>query len=647
MAAICSILILVFSICGYANTICSEPGATVEAPSPYNNIASVPFELDTIDSTSGKRLDVYVIASLTDIKQGHFKIEFRETLKTADTREYTIVRFDDKNNLDSFITPYIDSPSGTYQFGNPNQFMQTLTYNFQGGGEGRYGYIVTPAAGSRGTGFCDENIGILAVFGSFPHVHYLSTIFSEVYITFDVPEGMPVYAPWTKVSNRTYRIIGDGSAEHYDVASWGNFSSIELRQYGEHNEHKLYMLEYGTDATKNFEFTGFVYDYFMKAFQDNIEFLPSINQAIVLPLITLPDYSYAYSPLAEGYGGSYSPNIVGDNLLAKIDNNGGHAQCDQGMTFFNFVTNGMELTVAPVHHSAHHSLRYFLQNSQTVDDWWSVEGIAVYYQFDMLRRKGIISETMMKKEFAAHLAYHQANISGTSNDHVLKNFEYSSDNCANFRIPYIKGALIFYTLNEIIKESTNGKSELIDMFTILYRMFKEGSRNEYSTFITALNSLTGRDFQEFFEKYVYGTDPLPLKISGDDILLTYMPPGHPLPNIKANNQDGPITVSFGSPVTLNVKLYPGNNINQNADWWVAESPPSGTFNYYNLSRGSMVPGLLPTHQGPLFKLGTTNLLNSSDLTVGSHTFYFGVDLIMNGSLDMDSIYYDSVNVIVQ
>jgi len=55
----------------------------------------------------------------------------------------------------------------------------------------------------------------------------------------------------------------------------------------------------------------------------------------------------------------------------------------------------------------------------------------------------------------------------------------------------------------------------------------------------------------------------------------------------------------------------------------------------------MVQGLLPTHQGPLFNLGTTQLLNSSDLQVGVYIFYFGVDLNMNGLLDMSSIYYDS------
>ena len=119
---------------------------------------------------------------------------------------------------------------------------------------------------------------------------------------------------------------------------------------------------------------------------------------------------------------------------------------------------------------------------------------------------------------------------------------------------------------------------------------------------------------------------------------------NPTADIKINDADGPITVSSGATISISVSLDPGSHSGENADWWVAESSPSGSFNYYKLSTGSMVPGLSPTHQGPLFGLATTQLLNRSDLTVGTHIFYFGVDLNMNGSLDMNSIYYDGVSI---
>ena len=120
--------------------------------------------------------------------------------------------------------------------------------------------------------------------------------------------------------------------------------------------------------------------------------------------------------------------------------------------------------------------------------------------------------------------------------------------------------------------------------------------------------------------------------------------GIPVPDIKANSQEGSITVSSGTPVSITLSLDPDNLSGQNVDWWVVESAPDGLFYHFGRSTGSMVQGLSPTYQGPLFRLGTTQLLNSSSLAVGTHTFYFAVDLNMNGELDMNSIYYDSVGI---
>jgi len=132
----------------------------------------------------------------------------------------------------------------------------------------------------------------------------------------------------------------------------------------------------------------------------------------------------------------------------------------------------------------------------------------------------------------------------------------------------------------------------------------------------------------------------------DDIvdMGAYEYAGIVIPDIRANTQDGSITVSSGTPVSITVSLNPNNLSGQTADWWVAESAPDGLFYHFDLSTGSMVQGLLPTYQGALFSLGTTQILNSANLTPGTHAFYFGVDSNMNGSLDMDAIHYDSVSI---
>ena len=129
-----------------------------------------------------------------------------------------------------------------------------------------------------------------------------------------------------------------------------------------------------------------------------------------------------------------------------------------------------------------------------------------------------------------------------------------------------------------------------------------------------------------------------------DVKVDQILPDSPTPDITANGQDGSITVSANTAVSIAVSLNTGSFAAQNADWWVVEATPSGTLNYFDLSTGSMVRGFFPTHQGPLFSFEALEISNFSDLAVGAHTFYFGVDLNTNGSLNTDSLYYDWVDV---
>ena len=56
-----------------------------------------------------------------------------------------------------------------------------------------------------------------------------------------------------------------------------------------------------------------------------------------------------------------------------------------------------------------------------------------------------------------------------------------------------------------------------------------------------------------------------------------------------------------------------------------------------------------THKGALFDLGPSIIFETSGLGEGTYVYYFGIDLDMNGDLDMDEgvVYYDSVEVTVE
>ena len=50
-------------------------------------------------------------------------------------------------------------------------------------------------------------------------------------------------------------------------------------------------------------------------------------------------------------------------------------------------------------------------------------------------------------------------------------------------------------------------------------------------------------------------------------------------DIKANGQDGPITVSSNTPVSITIGLSAGIQTGTNADWWLVVSTPFGLYSW--------------------------------------------------------------------
>ena len=112
-------------------------------------------------------------------------------------------------------------------------------------------------------------------------------------------------------------------------------------------------------------------------------------------------------------------------------------------------------------------------------------------------------------------------------------------------------------------------------------------------------------------------------------------------DIKANGSDGPVTISQSQPLALAINLNAGGHTD-NADWWVLGNTPMGWYRY--AVPGGWGPGISVTHQGPLFDLPSFTALNATGLPLGNYTFYFGVDAVVNGTIDMGSMVHDSVDV---
>ena len=124
------------------------------------------------------------------------------------------------------------------------------------------------------------------------------------------------------------------------------------------------------------------------------------------------------------------------------------------------------------------------------------------------------------------------------------------------------------------------------------------------------------------------------------------PPGAsygPVPDIKANGQDGSVTLSAGASASITVNLNPGDQAGKNAEWWVAAATPFGWFSY--VYPAGWEPGIFRTFQGLLFEiLSPVELLNQA-LPPGGYIFYFALDEIADGAPNIT--WYDAVNVRVE
>jgi hypothetical protein len=117
----------------------------------------------------------------------------------------------------------------------------------------------------------------------------------------------------------------------------------------------------------------------------------------------------------------------------------------------------------------------------------------------------------------------------------------------------------------------------------------------------------------------------------------------PAPDIKANDSDGPLSIDQGDPLRIDVTLDAGNRSGDEADWWLAADTPLGWY-HYDAGAGLWLPGIFAGFQGGLFSFGPVEVFSGSNLPVGSYSFYFAVDMIMNGSPDFDQAFIDTVRV---
>jgi hypothetical protein len=79
---------------------------------------------------------------------------------------------------------------------------------------------------------------------------------------------------------------------------------------------------------------------------------------------------------------------------------------------------------------------------------------------------------------------------------------------------YKKGALVNYILDERVRGLTSGTKSIEDVFRYLHNRRPSSDRDRITAedMLTAYNYITGGDLSDLFDRYIHGTDPLPLGV---------------------------------------------------------------------------------------------------------------------------------------
>ncbi len=128
---------------------------------------------------------------------------------------------------------------------------------------------------------------------------------------------------------------------------------------------------------------------------------------------------------------------------------------------------------------------------------------------------------------------------------------------------------------------------------------------------------------------------------------------YPLPDIKANHSDGPLTITGNASLTLSFELNAGDYDGFEADWWIVRHDPDGLWYTMDetLDWKFLSTDFYTVSQRELFHFDTGEWMTLSmeieNLIAGPYGFYFGIDLKMDGDVTWESLYYDYVIVNVE
>lgn len=177
---------------------------------------------------------------------------------------------------------------------------------------------------------------------------------------------------------------------------------------------------------------------------------------------------------------------------------------------------------------------------------WAMEGFTDYYAYLTLRRAQLYSVKDYLHSLSKKLADYEKrpgrfvqSLAESSFDTWIKLYKPDEDSINRTISYYLKGDLVGTCLDLEIRKRTNNQASLDDVLRKLYERYgAKGIGFPESVYQDTVEEVAQSSFQEFFDKYIYGTESIPideaLRSAGLDIQRQYTKPAQDDEELSAN-----------------------------------------------------------------------------------------------------------------
>lgn len=543
-------LILSFSIFGCSKTKEQEAGiSNQEVQTDENEVVQQEVQIDENEVVQqGVQIDeneivqqdeqkinrITITATKESMADGWYDVKLSLNVNNGDVISLNAgSTFVDVNDL---VEPY--NEYGDFKISEDNYHFK---YSFDQEGELEIGYKIK-CVEDLNAGYINQDFAWIPA-ASLINIDLLR-MQSEIEICFDVPEDMYLSVPWEEVEENVYVVKARDSRfdcmelQKGGTIAWGNFDKVETI---ETDYHKLDILYYGTEGSIISEMSK-------RSYLKFVDILKEDAAKLVMPKMTFVFFDDdTIVTRGEGMTGVQTERIsefddFGTIKTIKQPSSINAGNGDFNTTNFNVGASHGRMAIHQINHAFYDYLPF----------WWMAEGYADYTLYAFTDVYGIEDESIKDNEFQSIYMDYKENIvdkgydlplciANISMEEASEKYKIDLENSydcipeiglqyySNFEdvetyyYAYTKGALALYTIDKLCRKYTEDKTvdDYIKNLAIEWHKSPSGQDDIRKMVIDTLNDLVGVDTTDFFDRFIFDNEPLPLEIVDGELQLIW------------------------------------------------------------------------------------------------------------------------------